>query len=330
MIADALISYGNDHGHFPLSMYDGNKPWDKIISIADAWRKVTESWASFKFSWDKLIYIPWVETYKKVFGMTDDDLNNSKNFEKHTEYNDDLGGERKTTYKFIWDNKSKEYWIIGEYIDTIWNDLITKTNITRNATNVEEFAIVTQWMCISELKNYLVDNWYLSFIPNDPSWEELNLETNYCINRNITMSGRTNANDEHIYISKDDCYASGAAGCAKLCKEWYAYVSDWNHFALIAHMENENNWNYITTACGSCGVECKTSSSEKPAWTDTEQLPCVERSSFTETSSFTEQSFFTDIQNPMKTHNYNRCFQQIYQCCEQLVLSLKKESDQID
>ena len=62
----------------------------------------------------------------------------------------------------------------------------------------------------------------------------------------------------------------------------------------------------------------------------TEQSSCVERSSFTETSSFTEhveQGSFTDIQNPMKTHNYNRCFQQIYQCCEQLVLSLKKESE---
>lgn len=281
MIADALISYGNDHGHFPLSMYDGNKPWDKIISIADAWRKVTESGASFKFSWDKLVYIPWVETYKNVFGMTDEDLNNSEIFEKHTEYNYGLGGTRTTTYEFKWNNQSNEYSELAEYIGTIGN--VTRTNTTSNAVDVEEFAIVTQWMCISELKNYLVDNWYLSFIPNDPSWEELNLETNYCIKKGVTMSGWTNANDENINIRKQECYAGGTTGCAKLCKDWYAYVSDWNHFALIAHMESKNNWNYITTACGSCGVECKIFTSKKPEWTDTEQLPCDIIDEFTNT-----------------------------------------------
>lgn len=281
MIADALISYANDHGHFPSSIYDENIPWNYIITIADAWRKVTESGASFKFSWDKLVYIPWIEAYEAL-GYTIDDLN-SDNFNEIEIENNCLGCEITTSYQYVWDPNSQEFWNINDLTSIIEGDFPDLTNITGSYLREGIFAIVTQWMCISELKNYLVDNWYLSFIPNDPSWEELNLETNYCIRKDAKMDGWTNANDENISIRKEQCYAGGTTGCAKLCKEWYAYVSDWNHFALIAHMESKNNWNYITTACGSCGVECKTTTSEKSGWTDTEQLPCDIIDEFTNT-----------------------------------------------
>lgn len=277
MIADALISYANDHGHFPRSIYDENKPWEPIITVAEAWKKVTESWSYFKLSWNKLVYTPSAETYKKVLGMSESDLNDPTIFEKKTErgYWEE---EAEITYTFIWNNEWQEYKQMEWYIENIEKDLPIPTDIK---DNIVEFAIVTQWMCVSELKKYLVDNWYLSLIPNDPSWEILNLETNYCIDKNFKIKDWINANS-NMNISKPDCYAKWNSGCAKLCKEWYAYVSDWNHFALVAHMESKNAWNYITTACGSCGVECN-SNNLKPTRTDTEQLPCDIIDEFTNT-----------------------------------------------
>lgn len=281
VIADALISYHNDYGHFPSSIYDENIPGKKIISVSDAWRKITDSWADFKFSWNKLFYIPSKDTYKNYYGMSEDDLNNGKFFQKT-----DAGGfGDQMKYEYIWENSSKfwdknseKYNNMEQNINKITDELIIPTDF--DADGAIEFAVVTQWMCISELKQHLVDNWYLSKIPNDPSWEELNLETNYCIKAGITLGDWVNANS-NMNISKNDCYAKGNSGCAKLCKEWYAYVSDWNHFALIAHMESKNAWNYITTACGSCGSGCN--SENKPTRTDTEQLPCDIIDEFTNT-----------------------------------------------
>lgn len=77
------------------------------------------------------------------------------------------------------------------------------------------------WSCISDLKEKLVDWWYLSNIAPDPNGEKI---FTYC-------------NTAWNQACPDPAYN---------------YVSNGERFVIVAYMENESNWNYICTNSTKC------------------------------------------------------------------------------
>lgn len=297
MIADALISYNNDYGHFPSSIYDNvsdwiwKTPW-QALKIIDALKSLDE-WCDYYENGNDITWEPNEETVIKILNNADNEI-----IWKYTTIIENAWGssnqwhEWSVTTKVDWDSLKKNS---KNNTNSTVSNLVSAANTCENERakvtrgNNANFAIVTQWMCASNLKKYLVNNWYISQIPQDPLLESVHLETNICIepwtpNKKIDITKWVNANDSWWSLNGLECYADTNLWCTQICKAWYVYVSDWEHFALIAHMESKNNWNYETTACGSCEVawECKPTN-EKTWWTSTEQLPCDITDEFTNT-----------------------------------------------
>lgn len=286
MIADALISYGNDHGHFPSSIYDENKPHTQVNSVVDALNKDSD-----------------LRNYKlETNGQIKSNIN--------PDFFDGVLDEKYFTTKIEWTSGSVNYWASAsqhrelkvEELENDANENNADTSVKQAAEMIEQgknrvpviknmdepenlyYGIITQSMCMSDLQWYLVGNWYLSYIPKDPSWESVKLDTNICVRSNTILWSWINANDKNWRINRDDCRTIGSTWCAQPCSWWYTYISDWVHFALIARMESKNNWNYETTACGSCAAAWTCGNSgAKPIWTDTDQLPCDITDEFTNT-----------------------------------------------
>ncbi len=294
LIANALIEYYEDYGRFPTSIYDG-QTW----SISAALNLIT-SWWEFDTDCNFNIDAEYLPISKSILDQLSDIISNTEEgfgnaFEgitaTHTDYftipfntiktnaeGIDWLQENLETIESIFTEKEKD----TPLPNTWWlKDINWKCN----------FNITTQWMCASSLKTYLVDNWYIQSIPHDPKWSSVNLQTNICYEI-VTNNWWPNANDPHRYISNDNCYAIEHTWCTQVCKEWYTYISDWEHFALIAHMEWENAWNYETTACGSCALANTCDSNEHLEQNNrretkkrdkTNQLPCDLTDEFTNT-----------------------------------------------
>lgn len=271
MIADALISYGNDHWHFPSSIYDN---W-QALTVSQALNMVADWWI-YLWSWSEILFYPDSEILQNIL-MIDSDNFDEDMFDKVTVKTEDwlqslIGRNFYTLKKDVSYPHDSNY----EIIDSIIKNEEKNTAIKTNASTLNmNYSIVTQWMCASSLKKYLVDEWYISSIPQDPSWESINLQTNICANPNA-IEKWINANDTWWSIN-NGCLAYTNSWCTQICKEWYIYISDGIHFALIAHMENENWWNYETTSCGLCEAKQKCGSGGDKllhTWTSTDQLPC--------------------------------------------------------
>ena len=273
MIADALISYGNDHWHFPSSIYDN---W-QALTISQALNSIVNWWI-YQPSWRQMKYYPNTNLIQNILWLTDEELQNYLD-----KYFDQTYVESVWEWLGVtdWDSiytlkesiNDEDFEGIASIIDINESEVPLHTNLKSIQRNMN-YTIITQGMCASSLRKYLIDEWYISTIPEDPSWESVNLQTNIC-----TKAGQAphwmNANNPSRNISAGDCLTNTNIWCTQLCKEWYVYISDWEHFALIAHMENENWWNYETTACGSCEIEWKCGSGwNKTSWTKTDQLPC--------------------------------------------------------
>jgi len=298
MIADALISYANDHGHFPSSIYDNvsdwiwKTPW-QVRTIVEALKSLDE-WCNYFVDGNNVEWEPDKETITTIVG--------NATSEKYKDYITIIENA-------WWSSNAWEEWYSEKHTDwdalknaakksndsTIttlaWVANICENNTVKvsNTVSNANFAIVTQWMCASNLKKYLVDNWYISQIPQDPSLGSIQLETNICIepwneNKKIDITKWVNANDTWWSLNGLECYADTNLWCTQICKAWYVYISDGEHFALIARMESKNNWNYEVTSCGSCELanQCK-STPWKTWWTSTEQLPCDITDEFTNT-----------------------------------------------
>lgn len=271
-IADALISYANDHGHFPSSIYDN---W-QALTISQALNMVADWWIynsdtlEYYAYMDSLPYMSWVIPNSNLGdanwwggggGQQIENIIDLESLIAAWETNKGVK-ELLDTLSSIFENAEK-----STPIETEW---------LNNPYETMNYSIVTQGMCVSLLKKYLVNEWYISTIPSDPSWESVNLQTNICANKQWwNIQGWVNANDTGRSIQWSNCYANTNFWCTQICKEWYVYVSDWEHFALIAHMENENGWNYETTSCWSCEIawQCKHTEG-KSERTSTDQLPC--------------------------------------------------------
>lgn len=281
MIADALISYNNDHGHFPSSIYD-NVSNGKALTISAALNKIADWWIYFSPEITKTIFylptrdsLPYMDSW--FFSRINDDWDAVGDWNDSSSYNvlnltefDKVKMDR--TRKDLYDS-------VMSIIDNAEKETPITTSSTSNNMN---YAIVTQWMCVNSLKKYLVNEWYISTIPQDPSWEKINLQTNICFVWDVSQQWFT-ANDSWWSI-QGQCKANTNFWCTQICKEWYVYISDWEHFALIAHMESENGWNYETTACGSCEVAWQCEHTDgKSARTKTDQLPCDITDEFTNT-----------------------------------------------
>ena len=286
MIADALISYANDHGHFPSSIYDENIPGQEALTISQVLNKITDWWEYMidtSQPWKPLIYKPnadrlwnildgkYIKTTTKWSESSQNEGWSSSSEKKEVDTETLLNDAAKRGT----DASTKQ---VAASIDYAENNMPIGTDA--NISNWD-FAIITQWMCMQSLETYLVDNWYLAKIPNDPSWESVNIQTNICGEWHINW---TNANDHTIW-NIQECLSAWSEWCAKLCGEWYMYASDWNHFALIAHMESKNGWNYETTACGSCEAawRCKWTNNKPTSREKTDQLPCDIIDEFTNT-----------------------------------------------
>lgn len=274
-IADALMSYSNDHGHFPSSIYDN---WN-TLTISQALNSVTEWWTYVYIGWN-IIYIPDADY---IPYLSDEYFTSS--LENYGGINDPNGG----LTKILNLNKLEEDKNKPEIKDIYENIISTIDTFEKNAPVVnlpEDYSIVTQGMCASSLQKYLVNEWYLSEIPQDPSWESVNLQTNICADP-WNFQWWVNANDAWWSI-QSDCFAFTNTWCTQICKEWYVYVSDWEHFALIAHMESDNGWNYEITSCDlSCELaNCEyTEHENKISWESTSQLPCDITDEFTRSFS---------------------------------------------
>lgn len=271
MIADALISYANDHGHFPSSIYDN---W-QALTISQALNMVADWWI-YLWSWSELLFYPDSEILQNIL-MIDNDNFDENMFDKVTVKTEDwlqslIGHNFYTLKKDISYPDDSNYEIIDSIIKNEERNTVIKTNASTSNMN---YSIVTQWMCASSLRKYLVDEWYISSIPSDPAWESVNLQTNICANPNA-IEKWINANDTWWSIN-NGCFAYTNSWCTQICKEWYIYISDGIHFALIAHMENENWWNYETASCGLCEAKQKCGSGGDKlshTWTSADQLPC--------------------------------------------------------
>lgn len=282
MIADALISYANDHGHFPSSIYDN---WESI-TISQALNRATEWW-KFKESWLEIMFYPDTEILKNILGLNPGNQLDLNMFDAATTEADPWlwtpAGEIIYTLKHDLDyNQNSNYETIASIIENAEKNTPVITDTWSIDTEMT-YSIVTQGMCVSSLQKYLVNEWYLSDIPQDPSWESVNLQTNICADP-WTFHGWVNANQTWRSIQWSECHATTNEWCTQICKEWYVYVSDWEHFALIAHMEDENWWNYETTSCWSCEIanQCK-HTDWKIERTKTDQLPCDITDEFTNT-----------------------------------------------
>jgi len=274
MIADALISYANDHGHFPSSIYDN---W-QALTIPQALNMVADGWY-YKASWLEMLFYPDEEILKNILWISPTENMDPEYFESTTIWSTDIWTMGWSYSRVIYRLKDSitnndTFDSISSIIEDAEKDAPIATNLKPGKRNMN-YSIVTQWMCASRLKEYLVDEWYISTIPSDPSWESVNLQTNICADPDAIKKW-INANDPWRSIQWWwECQASTNLWCTKLCQEWYMYVSDWIHFALIAHMESENWWNYETAACGLCKVNCVGGEDKlSHTWTKTDQLPC--------------------------------------------------------
>lgn len=290
LIANALIAYNEDYGHFPTSIYD----WE-TWSISAALNLITSWWEfdeNCNFNIDpQALPIPLTENQISILTTID----------YWADGNTEEGNTTITTktipFSQIKDKADKIDWL-QKNLDTIESIYKTEEKQTpeANASGLNKknlkcnFNITTQWMCTSSLKKYLVDNWYIQSIPTDPNWSYVNLQTNICYDTQKTpYLNFKNANNSGR--NSDACYASTNSWCTQICKEWYTYISDWEHFALIAHMEWENAWNYETTACGSCALANTCDSTwynqnirrETKKRDKTNQLPCDLTDEFTNT-----------------------------------------------
>lgn len=289
LIANALISYNEDHWHFPTSIYD----W-QTWSISAALNLITSWWefdenckyhATLEYlpiSKDELSWIISVIREKNTNNNAEEDgWWDTINFTKITKSDiDSYVLKNLKSIESIFTEKEKD----TPLPNTWWLDSWAWTWC--------DFNITTQWMCASSLTTYLVDNWYIQHIPTDPKWSSVNLQTNICFKSDTDIQWK-NANDPIWFKDNntDDCYASTNSWCTQICKEWYTYISDWEHFALIAHMEWENAWNYETTACGSCALAwtCDNENPEQQNRRETKkrdktyQLPCDLTDEFTNT-----------------------------------------------
>jgi prepilin-type N-terminal cleavage/methylation domain-containing protein len=281
MIADALISYGNDHGHFPSSIYDN---WQQAIQISQALNMISDWWY-YKASWLEMLFYPDEQILTDILWITTFD---SENFETSTIWASDVWtmgwNESKQIYRLKDSVKINDnFETISSIIENAENEAPIATNLT-GWKRIMNYSIVTQWMCAASLKKYLVDEWYISAIPTDPSGVNINLQTNICA-KPWNFQGWVNANETWWSIQETDCFANTNFWCTQICKEGYVYVSDWEHFALIAHMESENWWNYETTSCWlSCEIawSCShTNQNDKEIRTKTDQLPCDITDEFT-------------------------------------------------
>jgi len=289
MIADALISYANDHGHFPSSIYDN---W-QALTISQALNMITE-WGVYNSEtleyyadMDSLPYLSGVAANTNLgnadwwgwwWSQTAENKIDLKSLIEAWETNKDVK-DLLDTLSSIFDNAEKKAPKKTPWLNNPYDDM--------------NYSIVTQWMCVSLLEKYLVKEWYMSNIPQDPSWESINLQTNIC-SEQWNMSNWTNANYTWRSINAW-CYAWTNSWCTQICKEWYVYVSDGEHFALIAHMENENGWNYETTSCWSCEIawECK-HTENKTRRTKTDQLPCDITDEFTNTFECIQENWVVE------------------------------------
>ena len=264
MIADALISYWNDHWHFPSSIYDN---W-QALTISQALNSITE-WGTYVYLNWNVYYIPNPDS---IPYLSDEYF--SSTLENYGWVWESVGGLTKIlNLDKLEEDKNKPE--IKDIYESIVSTIDNFEKDTPVVTQTEDYTIVTQWMCASSLRKYLIKEWYISNIPSDPSWESVNLQTNICTEQWWNIQGWVNANDTGRSIQSSDCYANTNFWCTQICKEWYVYVSDWEHFALIAHMENENGWNYKTTSCWSCEIatQCK-HTENKTERTKVDQLPC--------------------------------------------------------
>lgn len=289
MIADALISYGNDHWHFPSSIYDN---W-KVFTISQALNMVSEWW-NYWYSWNSISFYPDIETIKNLLWQNI--------IQEHPEYfirrqavqawiNADTLTDIYTLKSGI--NFPPEF---DSLVSIIENEQDNTPVITDSAITNFNYSIITQWMCASLLKKYLVNEWYISTIPWDPAWESVNLQTNICVEPWTTFEHWFNANDTWWSIQwGGECYASTNFWCTQICKEWYVYVSDGEHFALIAHMESENGWNYEVTSCWSCDSNCENTTPEnKESRTSTDQLPCDITDEFTNSFNCIQENWIVE------------------------------------
>lgn len=292
MIADALISYANDHGHFPSSIYDN---WESI-TISQALNRSTEWWM-YKELWLQIVFYPDIKILKNILGLRPEDQLDLSMFDSNlTEADPWLWTPPwETIYTLKHDlhyNQNSNYETIASIIENAEKNTPVITD-TWSVDTEMNYSIVTQWMCVSSLQKYLVNEWYLSNIPQDPSWESVNLQTNICADI-WTFQGWVNANNTWWSI-QSECYTTTNEWCTQICKEWYVYVSDGEHFALIAHMENENGWNYETTSCWSCEIawECK-HTENKTGRTKTDQLPCDITDEFTNTFECIQENWVVE------------------------------------
>jgi len=295
MIADALISYANDHGHFPSSIYDN---WQGL-TISQALNSIT-SWWIYKYDNGGFVYEPTPKSIPYLpTGYFITETVNTAGWSQNEWHGDQFNEVTVLDTEKLIANKN------NEDIKDVYDPIISTIDNFENETPIDtiniwdDYAIVTQWMCTSSLRKYLVDEWYISAIPSDPSWESVNLSTNICMYEEKVPKW-LNANDEWWSIN-NGCYSITNTWCTQICKEWYVYVSDWEHFALIAHMENENWWNYNTTATTTCEkpLSCEVAekcenTSWKSLWTSTKQLPCDITDEFTNSFNCIQENWVVE------------------------------------
>ena len=109
------------------------------------------------------------------------------------------------------------------------------------------FPVAMTWRCIIDIANdgslyewfdWLVDWWYISNISKDPGgkWVE-------------TDSDTVNSWWQSDFL--------------QICTgNYYGYISNWDHFVIIAYMDDPENWNYCTTSYNGIGEK-----DETKAWT---------------------------------------------------------------
>ena len=177
MIADALISYGNDHWHFPSSIYDN---W-QALTISQALNSIVNWWI-YQPSWRQMKYYPNTNLIQNILWLTDEELQNYLD-----KYFDQTYVESVWEWLGVtdWDSiytlkesiNDEDFEGIASIIDINESEVPLHTNLKSIQRNMN-YTIITQGMCASSLRKYLIDEWYISTIPEDPSWQSVNLQTN--------------------------------------------------------------------------------------------------------------------------------------------------------